>query len=157
MTSPAGVLVFLAGALVMGGGNAQADGGAVVYQQCSTCHQPHGEGIPGMFPPLRNRLAEIVATAEGREYVITVLTGGLVGTIAIDGQRYVGAMPAQGLTDAQTAEVINYITTVFAGPGAAGSAKEFSEEEVAAIRAGNSGLQAPSALSLRSKVPLLQD
>ncbi len=153
MSSTAAMTAVLA--LLLFSASAGADEGEAVYQQCVTCHQPGGVGIPGIFPPLRNRLAEIAATAAGREYAATVLIDGLVGTIEIDGQRYIGAMPAQGLSNAKIAAVFNYIMTEFADPAAAGSTKRFSAEEVAGIRARHGGQNAPSALSLRSKVPHL--
>jgi mono/diheme cytochrome c family protein len=133
---------------------ADAGAGAVLYQRCVTCHQAGGEGIPGMFPPLKNRLAEMVATQAGREYVVMVLSSGLVGTLEIDGQRYVGAMPAQGLSDEEAAQVINYVATVFVQPGAMDGITAFTGAEVAAIRAAIDAAQ--SALDLRGKVPALQ-
>jgi mono/diheme cytochrome c family protein len=142
-------------AALLAGHAARAEDGEALYQRCLTCHQPGGEGIPGIFPPLKNRMADIVSSAEGRAYVTMVLTSGLVGTVEIDGQRYVGAMPAQGLSDEEAAEVINYVVTAFAGPGAADGAEPFTGAEVEAIRAANSGDGSQPALSLRSRVPAL--
>jgi mono/diheme cytochrome c family protein len=135
---------------------ADADASAALYQRCVTCHQPGGEGIPGIFPPLRNRLAGMIGSGAGREYVIMVLSNGLVGTIAIDGQRYVGAMPAQGLSDEEAAQVINYVATAFAEPGAMEGVRPLTGAEVAAVRTANQGDAAQSALNLRSRVPALQ-
>ena len=152
MTSVTRLLLL---ASVIACSSAQAEAGEGLYQRCLACHQPGGEGIPGVFPPLKDRLAKIVATTEGREYVTMVLTSGLVGTIEIDGQRYIGAMPAQGLTDAEAAEVLNYIISGFSQAGKAEIPKPFGEGEIAAIRARNSGDNAQSAINLRSKVPVL--
>jgi len=148
MTARAPTIALLA--LCIWSTEARTDDGEAVYQQCVACHQPGGVGIPGMFPPLKDRLAQIAATPEGREYAAMAVIGGLVGTIEIDGQAYVGAMPAQGLSDEKIAAVFNYIITDLA---AANSAKKFGTEEIAGIRARNAGQNATPVLSLRSKVP----
>jgi len=146
---------LLAAALVSAAACSQADEtGKALYQRCAVCHQPDGTGIPGVFPPLKGRLAGIVASAEGREYVTMVLTEGLVATITVDGVRYVGAMPAQQLTDTQVAEVIRYIATDF-GRIAADGEQSPSAAEVAAIRSRFAGDRAVPAADLRTRVTLL--
>jgi mono/diheme cytochrome c family protein len=133
----------------------QADDGKEAYQRCVVCHQPDGSGIPGVFPALKDRLAPIMETVEGREYVTMVLAEGLIGTISIEGQTYMGAMPAQGLTDAQIAAVLNYIVAGFGDAGATEANNILSEEEVAGIRSKYSGADAKSTLDLRAEVPAL--
>ena len=66
------------------------------YQSCAACHLAGGEGIPGAFPPLKGRIANIAATPEGRNYLIAVINTGLVGNTVIDAIPYTGAMPGQG-------------------------------------------------------------
>ena len=34
---------------------------ADAYASCAACHLPDGVGIPGAFPPIRNRAAKIAA------------------------------------------------------------------------------------------------
>lgn len=135
--------------------SAHGSEGKEAYQMCVACHQANGTGIPGIFPAMKNRLADIMATVEGREYVTMVLIDGLIGSIEIDGQRYVGAMPAQNLTDAQISDVIEYMVTDFGAPDAEAPDWLLSEDEVAGIRAKYSGANAQPALDLRSKVPAL--
>ncbi len=149
------VFFILSAAMVIGASSAHASEGQEAYQRCVACHQPDGAGIPGMFPALKNRLADMLATVEGREYVTMVLIDGLIGSIEIDGQRYVGAMPAQYLTDAQISAVIDYMVTDFGVSDAADSNRQLSEDEVAQIRSKYSGANAQSTLDLRSKVPAL--
>ena len=141
--------------MVTGASSAHASEGAEAYQRCVVCHQPDGAGIPGIFPALNNRLADIMASVEGREYITMVLIDGLIGTIEIDGQRYVGAMPAQYLTDAQISAVIDYLVTDFGTSDAADPNLLLSEDEVAQIKTKYSGVNAQSTLDLRSKVPAL--
>jgi mono/diheme cytochrome c family protein len=81
--------------------------GAQVYgNYCAACHQQSGEGLPGVFPPLRG---DPVVTAPGAEvHVLTVLNG-LQGKI-IGGVAYASPMPAFGtqLSDEEIAAVVNH-------------------------------------------------
>ena len=148
------VLSAVAVAMAMCGA-IQADEGQEAYQRCVVCHQPDGAGIPGVFPALKDRLVPLMETVEGREYLTMVLAEGLIGTISIEGQAYMGAMPAQGLTDSQIAAVLNYIVAGFGNSGATESKNVLSEEEVAGVRSKYSGANAKSALDLRTEVPAL--
>ncbi len=144
---------IIAASLVTATACAQAaDTGKALYQRCAVCHQLDGNGIPGVFPPLKNRLALIVASKEGRDYVTMVLTEGLVANISIDGVSYVGAMPAQDLSDAEVARVVQYIATDF---GRATAKQVLSAAEVAAIRARFAGDRAVPAKELRTRVAVL--
>ena len=81
------------------------------YVTCSACHLPDGVGIPGAFPPLRNRAAKIAGLEGGREYLITVVTYGLMGTIQVDGVQYFGVMAGNAgpMTPEDIAAVLNYV------------------------------------------------
>jgi len=149
------VFFTLSAAVVISSSIAHASDGQEAYQRCVVCHQPDGAGIPGIFPALKDRLAAIMASVEGREYITMVLIDGLSGTIEIDGQRYVGAMPAQYLTDAQISALIDYMATNFGAADAADSNTLLSADEVAQIRSKYSGVNAQTTLKLRSKVPAL--
>ena len=151
------VFFILSAAVAIGTSNAHASEGQEAYQRCVACHQPDGAGIPGIFPALKDRLADIIATVEGREYITMVLIDGLIGTIEIDGQRYVGAMAAQDLTDAQIVAVVEYVMTDFGASDATDSNMLLSEDEVAHIRSKYSGANAQATLKLRSKVPALTE
>jgi len=67
---------------------------ADAFATCSACHMPDGAGIPGAFPPLRNRLADIAGLDGGRDYLITAVSFGLMGTIEVGGMQYFGVMQA---------------------------------------------------------------
>jgi nitrite reductase (NO-forming) / hydroxylamine reductase len=84
-----------------------SDGAAVYLANCSSCHQPDGEGVPGAFPPLAQN-----PTVTGNPIaVITIVTEGLSGRLVVNGQAYSGIMPRwKGvLSDEQIASVISYI------------------------------------------------
>jgi mono/diheme cytochrome c family protein len=84
----------------------KARGAQVFGNYCSPCHQPTGQGLPGVFPPLAGS-----ATVRGKdpsEHLRTVLDG-LQGK-TIQGTAYAAAMPPFGpqLEDADVAAVVNY-------------------------------------------------
>src|SRR5580700_3259649 len=90
------------------GGSATSGAGAPVFaNNCSSCHGAQGQGVPGAFPPPANNP---VVTGDPNK-VIGIVTGGLHGTISVNGQSYNGMMPAwKGtLTSKQIADVITYV------------------------------------------------
>jgi len=130
-------LVFLLVALsLLTSAQAQASG-EQGYRQCAACHLPTGAGVPGMFPPLTQRLGELAGHQPGRDYLVMVIQAGLMGSLTIEGIRYQGMMPAQGgsLGDKGIAEVINYLLQTFNAETLASSSKPFDAEEVSAIKA----------------------
>lgn len=98
--------------LVHGEGEQSAQ--AESFQRCAVCHLATGEGIPGAFPPLKGRIADIAASPEGRNYLIAVVNTGLMGNITIDGIPYMGVMPAQGPSHDANAirDALNYSVQV---------------------------------------------
>jgi mono/diheme cytochrome c family protein len=87
---------------------ASASDGAVVYSaNCSSCHQAHGKGVSGAFPPLSGN----PAVTGNPTAVIAIVKNGLDGKIVVNGQTYSGIMPHwRGLlSDEQIASVITYI------------------------------------------------
>ncbi len=81
--------------------------GASVYgNNCASCHQATGQGLPGVFPPLAGNPA--VADTDPTTHIEVVLNG-LQGK-TIDGVQYASPMPpwANQLSDAQIAAVINH-------------------------------------------------
>lgn len=85
--------------------------GAKVYKkQCLQCHQDHGNGVPGVYPPLDG--SDWVTGHP--EVVARVLINGLNGNIEVKGETYNGNMPAfgpsgLGLSNKDIAGVITYI------------------------------------------------
>ena len=81
-------------------------GKRVFNQACAMCHQPEGQGIEGVFPPLAG--SEIAAGDSQR--VIAIGLRGLNGPITVKGKNYNGVMPPQNmLSDEQLADVITFI------------------------------------------------
>ena len=99
-----------AAAPVAGPSDAARGLGKQVYEtNCASCHQIGAEGLPGVFPPLKNDA--VVTAADPRDHVLTVLNG-LQGK-AIDGIAYAAPMPPLGalLSDEEVAAVVNHERT----------------------------------------------
>lgn len=100
--------------------------GAAVYNNfCASCHLSGGQGIQGIFPPLdrSNWLTE------KREETIHAVKYGLNGPIEVNDAEYDNLMPPLGLSDKETADVLNYVFNSWGNR----VKKPVSEEEVAAI------------------------
>ncbi len=84
--------------------------GAQVYgNNCSSCHQLSGGGLPGVFPQLANNPA--VLDPDPTDHIVAILEGSS-GKI-IDGVSYPGPMPPFGaiLSDDEVAAVANHERT----------------------------------------------
>lgn len=105
---------------------APGPGEQVYTKYCLACHQPDGNGMRGMFPPLagNNKI-----TGPSNE-LITIVLQGLQGPITVNGeeQNYSQVMPAQDyLTDQQIADVLTYIRSSWSNKAPAVSPQEVSE------------------------------
>jgi len=100
--------------------------GQLVYEQnCLTCHQANGSGVPNLNPPLRG--TDWVLGDKSR--LINVVLKGLQGQ-EVEGDMYDNAMPAHDfLTDTQIADVLTYIRSNFGN-----KASEITADEVKAVR-----------------------
>ncbi|MDA9015812.1 cytochrome c [Flavobacteriaceae bacterium] len=80
--------------------------GQEIYQDfCVQCHLTSGEGVSGVFPPLKSSdylLNNIEKSIAGLKY-------GLRGKIIVNDETYNGVMLNQGLEDEEIADVMNYI------------------------------------------------
>ncbi len=92
---------------------------------CVTCHLPSGKGIPGNFPPL----AGSDWLTDKRTESLKAIKYGLSGPIVVNGENYNNAMAAQGLSDQEVADVMNYISNTWGNT----FKKEVTEEDVKAI------------------------
>ena len=102
-------------------------GEQVFGNQCATCHQLSGAGVPGVFPPLAGN--GVVISSDPTEHIRVVLRG-LQGK-TIDGVAYASPMPGFGdqLTDAEVTAVINHERTSWGH-----KAPLVSVQDVAAVR-----------------------
>jgi nitrite reductase (NO-forming) len=81
-------------------------GQALFAGTCSTCHQPSGAGLPGVFPPL----AKSDWLAANPKRAIDVVIGGLTGPVKVNGGDYNSVMPPMSqLTDDEVANILTYV------------------------------------------------
>ncbi|HYE31184.1 MAG TPA: cytochrome c [Methylomirabilota bacterium] len=110
------------------GGEAELMGREVFARTCSLCHQPHGNGTPGLFPPLAG--SEWVTGDPGR--LVRIILNGVTGPIMVKGVQWEASMTALGgtLNDKEVAAVATFVRKQWGN-----SAPEVPEDLVKAIRA----------------------
>ena len=91
---------------------ADSEGATVFADRCAVCHGPQAAGIPGSFPSLHEQVVAFAKMPQGRDYLVMVVTTGLMGALKVGGVSYNGVMPAQsGLSEAEVAAVLNYLAS----------------------------------------------
>jgi len=109
----------------------EVDGAAVFDDQCSSCHQPDGQGVAKNFPPLAGN-RDLFAD---RLFPVYVVLNGLVGKIEVKGQGFNGVMPPfDHLSDTEIAAVIDYLRGAW-GNAQLGSLPALESSDVAQVRA----------------------
>jgi mono/diheme cytochrome c family protein len=95
----------------------ESPGAQVFAGTCAVCHGADAGGIPGTFPSLRDQVQAFAKTAEGRDYLVMVVSSGLMGELKVAGVRYNNVMPAQSaLSEADVAAVLSYLTKTELSP-----------------------------------------
>ena len=105
----------------------QIDAGKALFSgTCSTCHQPEGQGMAGVFPPLAK--SDYIAADPKR--VPSVILHGMVGPVKVNGEDYNSNMPPMAqLTDDEVANISTYVLNSWGNPGG-----RISKADAAAIR-----------------------
>jgi mono/diheme cytochrome c family protein len=85
--------------------------GRVTYlQYCLSCHMHKGEGVPGLYPPLR----KTETIAGGVNKLVEIIVKGQEGAIIVNGEPYNNIMTKLDfLSDQQIAEVLSYVRSNF--------------------------------------------
>ncbi len=79
--------------------------GKNVYETyCMSCHMENGEGIPGAFPAIAK-----AGNLNDKNRLVKVILQGVRGPLTVKGVKYDGEMAGIGISDKETADVINYI------------------------------------------------
>jgi mono/diheme cytochrome c family protein len=97
--------------------SARADAEKNYLLHCSGCHLPNGIGDPPNAPTLRDTIGKIVATPEGRDYII----------------RVPGSAQTP-MSDEQLADVLNWMLTEFNSDTLPNNFKPLSAKEVSKSR-----------------------
>jgi len=91
---------------------------AINYKmECQGCHSADGRGQTDVIPTLKDHMAKFLTVPGGREFLVQVP----------------GAAQAP-LSDAETADVLNYMLRLFGPKQIAENYAPFTEEEVATLR-----------------------
>lgn len=89
----------------------KVDGMMVYKKHCMECHQENGEGVPNIYPTLKN--AEWVGS--DKDHLVEIIINGMTKEIVVNGIAYEDEMPkADYLTNKEIAAVLTYIRTNFA-------------------------------------------
>jgi len=125
---PARITAQVSSGVQGAGDHDEAKGQALFTATCAPCHQTNGEGLAGVFPPLKGNAA--VNDADPTQHIRVILHG-LQGA-NIGGIVYPSPMPpfAMMLNDADIVQIINYERHAWGNQGAA-----VTIEQVAAERA----------------------
>ena len=126
-------------------------GAAVFAGRCAVCHGPEAAGIPGSFPSLHEQIVAFGQSPEGRDYLVMVVTTGLMGEVKVGSALYRGVMPAQsGLSEAEVAAVLSYLAS---DRGHQPGPPILAAADVVAARARHPGGTSQSTHALRPTLP----
>jgi mono/diheme cytochrome c family protein len=142
-------------AVVSRAGDSPESYSADAFTTCSACHLADGMGVPGAFPSIRSRGAAIAALDGGRDYLITVVSYGLMGTIEVEGMQYFGVMAGNSgtLSTEDIAAALNYVVFEL-NDGDAADVQPFTAEEVDKTQAAESVKSPTAAGSLREQLAI---
>lgn len=106
----------------------QIQAGEALYKgTCSTCHQPSGEGMENVFPPL----AKSDYLMANPKRAIEIALNGLSGPVTVNGKNYNSVMPPMSqLTDDEIANILTYTMNSWGN-----SAPAVAKKQVAEVRA----------------------
>ena len=111
-------------------------GEALFAGTCSTCHQPNGEGLAGVFPPLVK--ADFIAKQPKR--IVDIVLHGLTGPVSVNGKDYNSVMPPMAqLTDDEIANIGTYVLNSWGNPGGRIDKAEVAKRRKAAAPASAGG------------------
>jgi mono/diheme cytochrome c family protein len=103
---------------------------------CAACHQPTGQGLPNVFPPLAG--SDFLNSDKNR--AIRIVIAGWQGEVVVNGRKFNNNMPAFPLGDQDIANVLTYVYNSFGNAGL-----EVSPDEVKTLRAQPMPVKAPSS------------
>ena len=85
-------------------------GSDIYISTCIACHQPNGEGVPGLHPPL----VKTTHVLGNKTRLIQIMLKGMDEAVVINDITYTTPMPSFAqLTDQQIADVLNYVRNSF--------------------------------------------
>jgi len=101
-------------------------GEALFTGTCSVCHQPNGQGLENVFPPLAG--SDLLAKNPRR--AMQIVLNGLSGAVTINGTVFNSVMPPMSqLNDDELADILTFVTHSWGNHG-----YRYSAQELAATR-----------------------
>ena len=101
-------------------------GEALFTGTCSVCHQPNGQGLEGVFPPLAG--SDLLAHEPRR--AMQIVLNGLSGAVTVNGKVFNSIMPPMSqLNDDELANILTFVTHAWGNQG-----YRYSAQELAATR-----------------------
>ena len=101
-------------------------GEALFTGTCSVCHQPNGQGLENVFPPLAG--SDLLAKDPRR--AMQIVLNGLSGAVTINGTVFNSVMPPMSqLNDDELADILTFVTHSWGNHG-----YRYSAQELAATR-----------------------
>ncbi len=92
---------------------------------CAACHQPTGQGVPNVFPPLAG--SDFLNGSKSR--AIKIVINGRQGEIVVNGMKFNNSMPSFPLSDADIANALTFVYNSFGNSGV-----DVTPAEVKALR-----------------------
>jgi len=94
--------------------------GKRLFTACAACHQPTGQGVPNVFPPLAG--SDFLNADKSR--AIKIIINGKQGEVVVNGVKYSNSMPPFPLSDQDIANVLTYVYHSFGNSGLAVTPEE---------------------------------
>lgn len=118
--------------------HAQSQGESLYELFCSACHQPDGQGVTGIIPPLDGNPRLVSDDPDDIQDTLRAVVFGCHGALFVDGQLYTGCMPALGyqgrMTDDEVLDLVNYIRDAWRNNGRAVTHQELATAREAGRR-----------------------
>ena len=92
---------------------------------CAACHQPTGQGLPNLFPPLAG--SDFLNADKKR--AIKLVINGRQGELIVNGRKFNNSMPRFPFGDDDIANVLTFVYNSFGNVGL-----EVTPEEVKVLR-----------------------
>lgn len=109
---------------------------------CAACHQPTGQGLPNVFPPLAG--SDFLNADKSR--AIKIVINGRQGEVIVNGRKFNNSMPKFPLGDADIANVLTFVYNSFGNAGL-----EVQPDEVKVLRAQPPDVEGPKAVPQKSE------
>jgi len=109
---------------------------------CAACHQPTGQGLPNVFPPLAG--SDFLNADKNR--AIKIVINGRQGEVIVNGMKFNNSMPKFPLGDEDIANVLTFVYNSFGNAGL-----EVQPEEVKFLRTQPPDQEGPKAAPQKSQ------